>query len=248
MLLGNQPGSTVVRGCVDDWICDSARVAVTGESTESQIVEDGFDGVLDTAKWIPFGQPIPRIVNAPDNERVLFLNGDGVWIDGILGRDTFTLNHGATLELEFRYRTGLHRTDRQTALFCLVRYDLPEPHPARLGKLDDERFRQQACFSYPSDERRRFDPTMAYLSIWPSTTGDYVRDPQDLPPVDWTHVAVQVRPDGRVSLILNHRQVAEHPIRLTGTALDDWRIELAGHSLDTHLEVRYVALWSGPRY
>ena len=149
---------------------------------KDQIVEDRFDGVLDTAKWIPFGQPIPRIVDTPDNERVLFLNGDGVWIDGILGRDTFTLNRGATLELEFRYRTGLHRTDRQTALFCLVRYDLPEPHPARLGKLDDERFRQQACFSYPSDERRRFDPAMAYLSVWPSTAGDHCsRSPRPSP-------------------------------------------------------------------
>jgi hypothetical protein len=247
-LRGNRPGSTIVRGCVDDWICDSIRVVVTGETTADQLFEGHFSGALDTTQWIPFGRPVPRTVNTPENERVLFLNGDGVWVDGILSRDRFTLHQGATLELEFRYRTGLHRTDRQTAMFCLVRYDLPPGPPAALDQLEDGRIREQICFSYPADQLERFDPQVAVLSHWPGYTSDYVRAATDFPPVDWTHLAIQVRADGSASLIVNHRQVKELRVRLTGAPLDDWRVLLAGHSVDARLEVRHVTLWRGTRY
>ena len=247
ILRGNQPGSTFVRGCVDDWICDRARVIVRGEPTADQLLEDQFAGPLDKTKWITFGQPVPRAIKTAEGEPALALNGDGVWIDGILSRDRFTLTQGATLELEFRYQTGLHRRDRQTANFCLVRYELPANPPETLDQFDDQQKLESVCFSYPAGELRHFDPQVAHLSRWPSPTGDFV-SLQAFPPIDWTHLALQVRPDGSASLVVNHRLVKELRVRLTGAAFDDWRVLLAGHSLDTRLQVRYVTLWRGPRY
>jgi hypothetical protein len=247
VLTGNRPGSAEVHGCVDDWICDTVRVVVDTVASAELMFADTFATSLDPARWIPFGQPKPYITTASGGERVLFLNGDGIWNDGILSRDTFSLQQGVTLETEFRFHPRLDRTDRQVVALCLTRTMMPEgtepPDEAR-----DPEVRKAICFSYPADNLRRFDPEWAVLIGWPSYVPAYVHAPEAFPPLAWTHVAIQTFPDGRAVLYLNRRQRAWLPVRLDGVALGDWRIELTGHSVETRLEVRFVMLWRGRRY
>jgi hypothetical protein len=119
--------------------------------------------------------------------------------------------------------------------------------PATLPDLDQQRTREGVCLTYPADELQHFDPEEAIFHRLPGGVS-YVRVPGDFPPLKWTHLAIQVLPDGRAQLFVNRRPVAELRVRLTGTAYDDWRVLLAGHSVDTRLEVRYVTLWRGARY
>ena len=249
ILRGNRPGSTRVTGCVDDWICDSLFVDVRGEQGQDILFEDRFPDALDRQRWIPFGQPIPRVVSAPGGERVLFLNGDGVWLDGVLSRKAFSLSRGATLEVGFRFRGGFTRTDHQRVTFCLLDYDLESDTVSALPGLEqDEHTRGGVCLVYPSDELQHFDPLEAYFFPRPSATGNYVRLPDDFPPLQWTQLAIQVQSDGAAFLIVNRTRVAQLSVRLENTAVENWRVVLAGHSVGTHLEVRYVTLWRGSQF
>jgi hypothetical protein len=244
ILKGNRPGSTVLRGCVDDWICDTVAVRVRSTPAAGAILfEERFDGPLDTARWRTFGAPKPRTVRAPDGDTVLFLNGDGAWADGMMSRETFTLSQGATLEVQFRYRGGIHRTDRQAATFCLMRYDAKSAAASETpDQLIDASVRSGICFSYPSAELSRFDPTAGSLIHMASRTTSGVRSAA-FPPDDWVPIALQVLADGRVTLFVNRQQVAESRLKLEGVTYDDWRIDIQGHSVDTRLEVRNVTLW-----
>jgi hypothetical protein len=182
-------------------------------------------------------------VRAPDGDTVLFLNGDGAWADGMMSRETFTLSQGATLEVQFRYSGGIHRTDRQAATFCLMRYDAKSAAASETpDQLIDASVRSGICFSYPSAELSRFDPTAGSLIHMASRTTSGVRSAA-FPPVDWVPIALQVLADGRVTLFVNRQQVAESRLKLEGVTYDDWRIDIQGHSVDTRLEVRNVTLW-----
>jgi hypothetical protein len=72
--------------------------------------------------------------------------------------------------------------------------------------------------------------------------------PGDLPARDWTHLGIQVRPDGTVVLVLNRRSAFTFPTRIHVEPGRAWRILLAGRAVETELLVRHLIVWSGERY
>jgi hypothetical protein len=243
----NLPGTTLLTACVHDWICDTAVLEISGEQTEAVLFHDDFEGRLSAEMWTTFGQPVPVTDVSADGESVLFLHGDGIWADGVISRQGFAINLGATLDLEFRLPlTG--RVDRQRLNFCLGRFGQPSDSRPHFDGYPSSHILDGACVAYPAEELRHFDPAMVHfyhapvnLGTWPVATGI-------LPSDDWTQLAIQVLPDGTASLFLGRQHLADLPTRLEVEGHDDWRIYLAGHSVETRLEVRHVTLLSGARY
>jgi hypothetical protein len=154
----NQPGVTTVRACIDDWICDDVHVVVSGTATTDQLFDDRFSGPIDTTRWKLLGKPAPRTIVTEDGEGAVWLNGDGVWLDGLLGNETFALRRGTTAEIEFRFRGGLTRQDRQRVALCLVQVDVNALTGAADQDVPNSAVQDGVCAAYPADELRHFDP------------------------------------------------------------------------------------------
>jgi DNA-binding SARP family transcriptional activator len=236
---GNRPGTALIIAQGGGWHSDTVEIAVRGVMEDRVVFRDTFP-TLDTARWVLLGVPVPRLT-VVEGHRVLELTGDGQWSDGLVLRDPVRLQRGGTLEVEFRFE--LNRRDRQKVRLCLVDWDRVDGHDEHSteGWLDNK----WICAMYPSGELARFDSAAIDFS---ATAWHAKFDAGgDLPSSAWTHVALQVRPDGKASLYLNRRHVAETPHAIPMPA-EGWRAALFGAALETRVFARNLALSHGPRF
>jgi hypothetical protein len=63
----------------------------------------------------------------------------------------------------------------------------------------------------------------------------------------WNRIAVQMRPDGRVSAIVGDSILAVHPFLAKNDSTTRWRALVIGASLDNVLYVRELTLWREER-
>ena len=236
----NGPGVAVVIAEAEGWIRDTVIVEVLATDRPDVLLQEDF-AALRPERWIPYGTPPAEAVRRGDTTAVA-LRGDGVYYDGVLSREPFSLRGGATLEAEFRL--PLRGIRAQRVQLCLLdtgpdlaAWDVVEFLPAP---------REAACFTYPLDEMSRLLPDEAELSAagWRRA----VRLPEDLPSDDWVHVTVQIRGDGMPFFFVNRRLVGAGPLRLAGLDSPTWHVNLTGQAVGTELLVRRLVVWRGARF
>jgi hypothetical protein len=215
-------------------------VEVIGRPVAGLLLRGRLQDPPDSA-WYVLGAPRPTPV-LRDGEYVLSLNGDGSHHDGIMSRRAFALPRGAMLELEFRM--AVTRRDRQRVIVCLEQTS--PPASGELAELGNWLRHQTACVGYPHGELVKFRPGEVVFGANGAAAG--VALPGELPPTDWTHLGLQVRPDGEVSLFVNHRRVAVAALRLDLGRDAVWRVNIGGSAVDTEALVRNVLLWDGPHF
>jgi hypothetical protein len=237
---GNGPGHAVVTATVDGWIRDSVSVEVLPTERPDVLLSDGFER-LDTGRWLVYGRP-PAVSYRRGDTTALELTGDGVYHDGVLGREGFPLRAGATVELEFRMPLTLDHAQRFSV--CLL--DTGPDLSAWSRDGFQPSVREATCFSYPAEEFAKFDPAELRVNAvgWFRT----VRLEESFPTDDWVRVALQVRADGIPSFFVNGREVAEGSLRLTGLDRPTWHVMLQGKAVGTRLLVRRLVVWRGARF
>jgi len=218
---------------------DSATIEVTPVAGEPLLLRDRFER-LDSTRWYVASEPPPRAVRA-DEGSVLDFRGDGRYKDALYSRRAFPLPRGGTVEVEFRLEVT--RPDRQRVQLCLDEAEPRGPDPSAtagdpLGWVTE----QSLCVAYPGGELSRFAEDELKLN------GIVHRLEEHLPPDGWTHVALQLRADGEVSLALDREVVVVSSLLARNGPDTRWRVVLGGAAVDTELRFRDLRLWDGPRY
>lgn len=233
----NRAGQTTIRAVVDGWIADSVEVEVTVEADSERIaVSDSF-AVLDTTKWIRLGDPDPEPIRNTEGDPALYLNGDGLFTDGIASWEEYDLSEGGTLEASF-WMGPFQRDDRNRIMVCLVDGD-PGADPTNHGDWVE---RQEACALWPPGEGVDFDPESLLLSAGNRAIGAVPTDTL-LTTERWQRLAVQIRPDGEVSALVNDSLIVTHPLPLRNDSTVRWHVRVTGHSVENTLLMRDLTLW-----
>jgi hypothetical protein len=235
--IANSPGTAMLRARYERWLSASMEVTVTHDQDSALLLSDDF-GSVDTAKWELTGAPHP-VTMAFDGDTVLFLNGDGnFYNDGLATRQRFSAAAGLTAELEFRLKPT--RKDRQRVMLALC--PLPGSEMAQRGDCSG----LGAFAKYPSGELADFNEKVASLDGFGD--GSEVSIGNALPSEQWTHLALQLYPDGYVELVLDRHVVARSRLRHPNPNAQPWRVYLFGSSVDTRVLARDLRVWRGVRY
>lgn len=242
IITANGVGSAFVMAEAAGWIRDSIPVVVEEARAlpDEVLFRETFQDRGLGAWEIPDSTfPHPRVVEA-GGHNLLFFPGDGRYRDFIESREAFSLQYGATLELEVRL--PLTRMDRQRFGLCLKEVR-PEAGGRGYGSTG-----QAFCAQYPTNMLSKFRDDVMVVSGAPKGVRYEVDVSRFLPTEAWVHVALQVRPDGIGSLLLEREPIFETPYVIQGHASSLWKILLDGAAVDTELHFRDVTLWRGVRY
>ncbi len=238
---GNRVGEASIIGQYGGWLSDTAHVAVVGAERTDVLFRDQFhDSTLSA--WDVVAVPRP-VVTRVDGAAALELRGDGMYDDYMLSEKGFDLSQGGTLEAEFQL--PLNRTDRQRFEMCLVRLSSPDSLP-RAPWLSPQS--GSFCFRYPAGELTTFRPDLAIVNSGRRQLTQSVKLPPSFHSDGWSQVALQVRPDGKTEVYLDHELVIEPWERLHMDPSYRWHIVLRGAAVDTKLFVRGLTLWRGTRW
>jgi hypothetical protein len=235
VLTANRPGQTAVVATAGGWHRDTVQVRVTDAGSGDALLRDRFAS-LDSARWLLTGWPTPVPVER-DGEPVLLLRSDGLYSDGMVSRQGFALPRGGTLEVEFRM--PVTRPASQSIGIGLLSLDrAPQSEEdVRAASSGGE-----VAFGYPYGEGMKFRADRASL-------GNEVLDVSGTFPTDgWTHVALQVRADGAVSLYLNREHAADWPLRLNNGPGTRWYVRVEATVQGTEALLRNLVLYPGMRY
>jgi hypothetical protein len=239
LLSANRVGRTTIVATYDGWLADTIDVQVAGTDDVGVLLDERLEPDF-LRSWYVLDNPVLTGVHN-EGRIVLSLDGDNNYLDGIVSRSTWPVERGVTAEMSFRL--ALTRPEGHSVSMCLwdgnVRAGMAGTSHGEWAN------REEICFTYPAPRTAKFDPTVAFLGS-SLTGGIRVPLPQVLPTDDWTHVALQVRADGRVSLTINRAPVAELPLAITPGRR--WRLGIFGASVRTELLVRDIVVWPKPRY
>jgi DNA-binding SARP family transcriptional activator len=236
----NAPGVTRIHADWEGFIRDSATVVVEDAPSAGYQLRESFAQLDTVERWHLHGEPKPVPVR-DGNGWALSLEGDAQYTDGLVGKRVYSLRKGITVELEFRLE--INDPEKQRIDICLTDSDLSPSHT----ESGSATARSEAiCFVYPDDGRQHYDSATA--SFGTSRSIRSVSVPAHLPPSEWTHLAIQVRPDGQASLFLNHEFVITHPAYATIRPDSRWRLEFASYAVGTPVMIRNLTVWESQRY
>lgn len=242
---GNGPGATVLVAEVAGRPIDSLPVVVPAAPRPADAVfGDRFGSGAWGDRWTVFGNPTVT-AGSQSGEPYLEVSADGSGLDGIASTEAWPLPLGATLELEFELPLG-GRRDRQSVRLCL--YRAVDAAGAPIGPLPvDLAAAGYVCALYPTGEHGWWDPTTVAFGSSRMSLGNVSLADRQVPD-GWTHLAIQVRPDGEGSLVVDRRVVFRHAGIMPAIARGPWRLALFARTVDTRLRVRNVVLREGIRY
>jgi hypothetical protein len=241
IVTGNRAGIAEVYARYSQWLCDSVTVQVLEPiSVPREVLFRETFQDPDLPMWVIPAETAPKpAVVQREGETALFLKGDGRYMDFIWSRRGFSLQHGTTLEAEFRL--PITRKDRQRVGVCLEevpRGEIREPYEPNGARV---------CFRYPVSENAKRRDDLGIVTVGQSLWGYEVDVSTHLPSEEWVHLAMSVRPDGRVTIFLGREVVFLSEQRLAIRPDRVWRIQLSGSSVDTELLVRNLTIWRGER-
>ncbi|MGD2155053.1 MAG: BTAD domain-containing putative transcriptional regulator [Gemmatimonadales bacterium] len=232
------PGRTRVVASAGGWVADTleieSRELVPGEA--ALIFFEDWTGGLRPERWVGYGRPLPetRPIGGPEGAGVFLNNGDQHFPSGALSKQAFSPRAGLTLEVWARmpFTGKLYQ--------CLA-----------IGLTDDDP---------PADSLswRGLDPHIEFYFVGPSlaksarliafTDGAQTRLPMPDTPEAWHLYALQLDPDGTVSLLIDGRLYWRSPTRLDLQALGPLRIKLGDRSFETEIAHGVLRLYYGSRY
>lgn len=240
VLHANGPGTAVLTARWDGWVQEEMEVTVAGHEPAGILVQDDFDTPLDPGRWLQVGSPPSRVVGS-----YLLMPGDALYLDGIVTREAVALPRGGTLEAEFRL--DLTRRDKQWFRICLLEGELPEDPESGFEHGEIHRI-QDPCIRYPNGQFSEFREGHVRLTAVRGFPYQHVDAQPHLPSDDWRHVALQLRADGELTLLVEREPVATAPVRVDNSEGTRWHVLLIGAAWETELHVRNLRLWDGPRY
>ena len=244
IVTGNRVGTAIITATHAGWVSDSVAITVreASEGPREVLFRETFEDA-SLPKWIVSDSAFPApLVVVREGENVLSLQGDGRYRDPMHTAQEFSLQQGATLELEFRL--PLNRDDKERVIACLKGQGTSteaEPSGASF-------YEREFCVLYPSAELSKRRTDLLQVTGGEGHFPYEVSASPSLPSREWVHLAMQVRPDGFYTVLVNRNEVwrFQNPFgAYTGVG---WRIELAGASVDTELLIRNLTLWRGERF
>ena len=238
----NRPGTSRIIARAGGWRADTLMVEVAPlQVTEGVVIREPFEE-LDSTRWRRLGTPLPRVVDDVAGGPALELRGEGEHEEGVILGTPLALPRGGTVELEFL--TEFTRQDRQHIRLVLGTAEpVPDGDP---GDWTGWRWDRHLTVTYPeAGPGGRFNPDRIAVQ---GTGWRFLDIPEEVQQGEWTHLAIQLRPDGEVSFYMNHRYLGTAPGRLPVEPDSEWRVALLGAALDTRLFVRNLVVWGEPRY
>lgn len=246
LVTANRSGEATLVAEYMGWLRDSVAIHVRdleGDRRDVLFRESFASGEL--ARWDVSGSHPPPAVVEVAGGTALSHRGDGRFSDPILTRESFSLDQGGTLELEFRLPLTARR-DRQHLQVCLLEESafLPDEASAGVASRSGPRF----CFRVPEGELQKRRRDRAQLWLGNNLKRAVIDVGSRFPSDDWVHLALQLRADGLASVFLHRELAYTSSLRIPVEAGGRWRIELSGAAVDTELLVRHLVLWRGERF
>ncbi len=242
VVVPQRAGETTITASLAGWRTVSKRIRVLGAQPTTRVDERWDDSWRQ--RWIPWGDPQPRVVTGPGGIRGFFNNGDGNYSSiGVL-RQAFTARQG--LGVEIRVSSLLTRGKWQRVAVRLT----AEADTALLLRAD-QRAAEPVSGSASARCGIKFPGEGRWEEHWMTMIGS-VADEVDLGtsalPLRsgaWWTLRLQVLPDGRCGIAINNRVVwlSREPIALEG----EFRLQLGESSNGTTILHGPLQLWTGVR-
>lgn len=230
-----QPGSTELIASLADWRVDTLRVTVLPlfeDSLLKPVLDEMWSDGIRPDRWRSVGDPLPytRPAGGPAQGGVFVNNGDQNHVSGVTSVRSFSLAEGLTIEAWGRMPfTGRHFEDYQ----IWVLGQLPDPNVVETFDLPILALMingqaSQATFQGPRQIALPFPET----------------------PAEWHRYALQIEPDGTVSILVDGLMIRRERAYLKGTELPGRvYVGLGGNSRgDVEIQHGLVRVWEGVRY
>jgi DNA-binding SARP family transcriptional activator len=232
------PGRTRVVASAGGWVADTleieSRELVPGPAT-LLFFEDWTRG-LRPERWVAYGRPLPetRATGGPEGAGVFLNNGDRHFPSGAVTQQAFSPRAGLTLEVWARMPfTGKHY---QNLAIGLTDHDPPADSVSWMGLGPHIEF----WFAGPS-----FGMSARLIAV---VDGTETRLPFPDEPEAWHLYALQLDPNGTVSLVIDGRLYWQSPTRVDLQALGPLRVKLGDRSFETEIAHGALRLYYGSRY
>ncbi len=227
-------GEATLRVEAAGWRADSARLRSRPPEVrelEPTLSED-WTGGLDTARWVPVGDPPPEVMGPEERFPAAFLNrGDENFHSGAVGRRALRTADGLTLE--WWGRAPFSRPRFQALFSGLVRTVPPAGHGTWTAS--------DAVLTISSGSAA---PDSLVIR---AGTYDHRIPAPDSPDV-WHLFAVQVDTAGRVSVLVDGRMHWRSPGTVDPADLDGTHPAVYGRSHEARILHGPVRAWEGVRY
>jgi hypothetical protein len=239
LLTPRRAGRTTITVSAGGWRTATHTVTVRDAPRRTVFVEDWRRG-LD-AEWVPYGEPRPAVVCAPDGSPAFWNGNDGRYTSGAYSRRTYTAADGLGVEVRLSTPVTLQQWQEQmVGLFFGVDSSVLATWNHRTGYPPFHRgtFVRDCTMIYPGGGEG-----YTYADSIAMSGGAKVTAPAALRTGRWFTVRLQVFPDGRCGLALDGRPVALGPRQPTpGTRA---HLVLDGKSFETRLLVGPLTVFTG---
>jgi len=240
-LVALSSGSTRLIGSAGGWRADTVDVSVAEvvKTDLAPVFDEDWAVGLDTATWIPIGDPLPyaSATGGPDSAGVFVNNGDRNFLSGAFTRRAFSLENGLTIEVWGRMPfDGNH--------FQTFSISLLDPVDARRRRATAEDWVADALealsatleFNGYSRISQLRGPDRLVSLPWP--------EPSD----EWRLYTLQIEPDGTASVRYGDDLVARVSQFARLVPADSVLVAIAGNTWNTRVEHGRLRVYEGLRY
>ena len=229
-VIGREPGTTAIVASAGGYRSDTTHLTVSRKPVDTLLIENWSEGIA-TRRWRSFGQPEPRTLVPPGEDRPVFSsNGDYNHASGVISRERFDPRRGG-LTIETEAHLPFTGSPWQIWQLGVVSGD-----PDLLAGV--ELVRMDAAISVQGPE-----------PVTPDTSWTCGPEPLEARPElevgdPWIGIAVQVRPDGVVEchvddVLLGRAELDPLPAELS--------VVLRGHTVGTNIYHGSVVVTRGLR-
>jgi hypothetical protein len=235
-------GEFTVTASLGGWRTAHKTIRVIGTAPITVLRESWDSGWLQ--RWLPWGEPAPVVSTGPGAIRGLWSRGDGVYPSMVLSRDSFSVRDG--LGIEMRISTSLTYAQHQRLKVLL------------LAGLDLRAFAQADQHKAPPSvgtSESMCGIVFPGEALWGATRialNGAIPELMDLGPEAtplrtgaWWTLRIQVLPDGRCGIAINHRvlRLSAEPIPVEAT----YHLWLGDESAGARLLHGPLQVWTGVR-
>jgi hypothetical protein len=243
LLTPMRSGTARVRATLGGWISRDTTIEIADRPVLTLLKDDWSEGV--SKNFVPFGVPLPDVIETPALGHTMRNNGDGSFTSGVYTREEFSGDMGIGVELTVS--TPIEMMQWQVLSIDLT----PNLDSANLAQWDhrtgampqfsDSPKSARCSVGIPGGEKH---DNFGMFSILGSATSRF-----PLPSIYRSgkpfRLALQLYPDGRCDVSIDGR--------VLGSAVSPpvnahrYRVVIQGNSYKTQIGVGRVEIWSGIR-
>ena len=238
---GLRPGRTMLRVDLAGLVQDSVEVMV-GADSSATLLEERWSAI-DTARWLPFGAPRPHLDQGPGGIVGLNNAGDGSYMSGLASANLHDVGRG--LGLEAMVSAPITRSQWQSLALALNSerswriegWDRVTGAPAATSQS------YEACgVGYPMGEGMA---AVGRVTLVAGGRQSFYSADSTWRSGAWHRIRIQMFPDGECGIAIDGVAVWRSPVRLPVD--QQYRILIAGNSVDTKVLVGPLQVWLGVR-